>query len=154
MKSRALALDASLDSLKSSFQSISQLSTSLSNSTSQPSTPSISLSPPSSVSRATPLSLSARGSQLPTLSELPPPSPTDPTPTFDPLTHLPPLLSLPPLLRSLLATNDRKSADQLWGLWEPPLRAWEDAGVPGMEEVGKDCRIALRGRRASVGREE
>ena len=69
--------------------------------------------------------------------------------------HLPALLSLPILLRELLASGERKKGDQLWGLWEPSLRAWEEEGVRGAEEVGRECREVLRGgRRVSVGSKE
>lgn len=137
MKSRALALDASLDSLKASFQSISQLSTSLSS----PSTP-----PPP---RAFPPPSHPSSHPLHSLPESPPQT------AFDPLLHLPALLSLPILLRALLASGERKKADQLWGLWEPSLRAWEEEGVSGAEEVGRECREVLRGgRRGSVGSKE
>ena len=158
MKSRALALDASLDSLKTSFQSISQLSTSLAATPARSANPSqlhssAPLSPKtpprrSSASTSTP----THGKRLSTLLEMPAPGPTSPQPptqstkaAFDPLVHLPVLLSLPLLLRH----SDNKA--ELWGQWEPALRSWEEEGVLGVREVGNECREALReGRRNSV----
>ena len=122
MKSRALALDASLDSLKASFQSISQLADSLAPTQATLNTPrassfanSIAITTPT---QATPSRRNGHG--LPTLEETPPAlssrgrsatlqqpifDPPPPSATFDPLTHLPPLLALPNLLRALLAPN-------------------------------------------------
>ncbi|SCV68759.1 BQ2448_880 [Microbotryum intermedium] len=143
MKSRAEALDASLDSLKSAFQSIAQLSDSLAPQTgvnlSSSSLPR-SLPPPSTTTIIT----SSGPHRLDVLSEDPsPPS------NFEPLIHLPALLSLPILLKALLV-NDRARADSLWGLWEPALRSWEDEEVQGVKEIGMECREALRrGRRGS-----
>ncbi|ORY40008.1 Vps51/Vps67-domain-containing protein, partial [Leucosporidium creatinivorum] len=109
MKSRAEALDTSLDSLKASFQSISQLSASLAPSTSSPTTvTTTSRSAPSQPPAATPSTPTRR--RLSALVEDPPtPTPgsataselTAPPPktVFDPLVHLPALLSLPVLLR-------------------------------------------------------
>lgn len=145
MKSRAESLDTSLEALKTSFESINQLSTSLSTSS----------------SRSTSTSSSTRPSHTPqaSLTSLPSPSST-PTrsrplrstsnssqPTFSPLLHLAPLLALPILLRVL----DRKESDSLWGSWEPALRSWEDSGVEGAREIGSEAREVLRGmRRGSV----
>lgn len=54
---------------------------------------------------------------------------------------------MPVLLRVL----ERKESDSLWGSWEPALRSWEDEGVEGAREVGKEAREVLRGmRRASI----
>ncbi|BGP12394.1 hypothetical protein JCM10213_002001 [Rhodosporidiobolus nylandii] len=164
MKSRAEALDTSLDALKSSFQSISQLSASLapttasasSRSTSTSAQPALTASPASAAPPETP----TRRRALSTLTERPS-SPTTPRARssssaapplpFDPLVHLPALLSLPILLRSLLAAGDRAKADALWGTWEPALRSWEDEGVEGVREIGMECREGLRvGRRNSV----
>jgi len=132
MKSRAEALDSSLDSLKTSFERISQLTTSL--------------APPSSSSSL------QRQSHTPTNSEShsnPTSTKTTPSlpPRFSPLVHLPPLLSLPILLRVM----DRKQSDLLWGTYEPALRSWEDENVEGVEEIGRECRDVLRNaRRGSV----
>ncbi|GJN92147.1 hypothetical protein Rhopal_005177-T1 [Rhodotorula paludigena] len=176
MKSRAEALDSSLDSLKTSFQSISQLSASLAppaSSTScspprpatsprspeTPQTPSrrhlstLPESPDSPSLEATPTQSRKRSAStattVPTSASAPAPSPAAP---FRPLVHLPALLSLPILLRSLLSTPGEKArADALWGTWEPALRSWEDAGVEGAREIGMECRDVLRtSRRASV----
>ncbi|SCZ90855.1 BZ3500_MvSof-1268-A1-R1_Chr1-3g02318 [Microbotryum saponariae] len=142
MKSRAEALDASLDSLKSAFQSIAQLSDTLAPNTVRtidlPTSPNRSLPPITSKP-------TADRSRLDVLSE-------DPSPPsrFDPLIHLPALLSLPILLKALLV-NDRARADSLWGLWEPALRSWEDEEVQGVKEIGMECREALRrGRSGSL----
>lgn len=127
MKSRAEALDTSLDALKTSFQSISQLSASLApppSSTTAPTTaaPRSPASPPSTPSRPrldplteSPASPSSRDGpdSTPTRrvrsasSATTVPSsaaPAEPTiEPFSPLTHLSALLSLPTLLRALLA---------------------------------------------------
>ncbi|KAL8292297.1 hypothetical protein RQP46_001763 [Phenoliferia psychrophenolica] len=120
MKSRALALDASLDNLKTSFQSISQLSTSLASTPARPHNPNpphpstaapSHKTPPRRPSQPTPTS----GKRLSTLLETPTVSVTSPQPpppapkaAFDPLVHLPVLLSLPLLLRH----SDKKA--ELW----------------------------------------
>ncbi|GAA5888865.1 hypothetical protein JCM6882_002882 [Rhodosporidiobolus microsporus] len=167
MKSRAEALDTSLDALKSSFQSISQLSTSLASTTSHASTSSASPHLPSAPYSPTNPPETPSRRRLSTLSEGPdspstptisrpraastaaPPAP--PTAAFDPLVHLPALLSLPILLRAFLSTDERGKADSLWGTWEPALRSWEDEGIDGVREVGQECREVLRmARRASV----
>lgn len=160
MKSRAEALDTSLDSLKASFQSISQLSASLAPPNSSPTTVTATSRPappqPPSAAPATPTRrrLSALAEDPPT----PTPNSTNaaeltvpPLKTkFDPLVHLPALLSLPVLLRSLLVT-ERSKADSLWGTWEPALRSWEDEKVEGVREIGMECREVLKSRRASGG---
>ncbi|SGY31267.1 BQ5605_C002g01218 [Microbotryum silenes-dioicae] len=142
MKSRAEALDASLDSLKSAFQSIAQLSDTLAPKTVRtidlPTSPNRFLPPITSKPTAEP-------SRVDVLFN-------DPSPPshFDPLIHLPALLSLPILLKALLV-NDRARADSLWGLWEPALRSWEDEEVQGVKEIGMECREALRrGRSGSL----
>lgn len=164
MKSRALALDASLDSLKASFESISQLSASL---YSAPSPTFNSTSPrnPSATGPSSPPTHERK--RLSTLPEVPvsPKTPTQSShtlasspsahslpiiPTFNPLLHLPALLSLPILLRSLLGSSERQRADTLWGVFEPALRSWEEEGVEGVKDVGRDCREVLRSRRVSV----
>ncbi|GAA5950398.1 hypothetical protein JCM3765_004532 [Sporobolomyces pararoseus] len=141
MKSRAEALDSSLDSLKTSFERISQLSTALA-----PSVPPTSSPPSNSHSHS-------RSTHKPTSSQSHPSlsTPTTPTtispPSFSRLVHLPPLLSLPILLKSL----DKTNSDLLWGSWEPALRSWEDEKVLGVEEIGRECREVLRNtRRSSV----
>lgn len=144
MKSRALALDASLDSLKTSFQSISQLSTSLASTSSTSTTLDPTLDPKTpprrtSASQTTP----SHAKRLSTLLETPTqPGTQFPAPVakavFDPLVHLPMLLSLPLLLRH----SDKKA--ELWGQWEPALRSWEEEGIMGVKEVGNECREALR----------
>ncbi|GAA5981211.1 hypothetical protein JCM10908_004024 [Rhodotorula pacifica] len=72
---------------------------------------------------------------------------------FSPLLHLSALLALPIILRSLLTpphqmhgsgADQRARADSLWGTWEPALRSWEDAGIPGVKEAGMECREVLR----------
>ncbi|KWU46780.1 hypothetical protein RHOSPDRAFT_31598 [Rhodotorula sp. JG-1b] len=84
--------------------------------------------------------------------------PALPTVPFSPVLHLSALLALPIILRSLLlpssshhptaaattTADHRARADSLWGTWEPALRSWEDAGVPGVKEVGMECRDVLR----------
>lgn len=179
MKSRALALDASLDSLKASFQSISQLSASLSNGPRPDRTDTSPRTPPrtrstfdshttsASTSPTTPTANPSRRLSYPSTPITPNPTrtlstaaaaasstPSDSTP-FAPLTHLPALLSLPLLLRALLEAGDKARADGLWGLWEPAVRAWEEAGVSGARDVADGCREALRagsmGRRGVVG---
>lgn len=167
MKSRAEALDTSLDALKTSFQSISQLSASLA-----PSTTSSSTSPPSSRNVVPPysptnppqtpsrrrLSVLAEGPDSPSTPTASRPrtlssataAPAPPT-AFDPLVHLSALLSLPTLLRALIAAEGEARAKALWGSWEPALRSWEDEGVEGAREIGQECREVLRGpRRGSV----
>lgn len=147
MKSRAEALDTSLDSLKTSFERISQLSTSLAPALEPTRVRSDSMNthtPTSSQSFRNPVFPSSP--ETPT-KPVPSRSNSSPAPTFSPLLHLAPLLSLPILLRVL----DRSKGDALWGSWEPALRSWEDEGVEGVEEVGRECREVLRGgRRASV----
>ncbi|KAM0748978.1 hypothetical protein T439DRAFT_58844 [Meredithblackwellia eburnea MCA 4105] len=172
MKSRALLLDASLDNLKASFESISQLSTSLAGPSSL-NTPTASsssstipplaktatavgppITPPrrrsGSTTNQTPTSVNG-GKRLSTLLETPTTagvsngSPPEVSVKFDPLVHLPALLSLPLLLR----VSDKKA--ELWGQWEPALRSWEEEGVHGVREVGNECREALKeGRRNSL----
>lgn len=210
MKSRAEALDHSLESLKSSFESISQLSTSLATvttlaSASDPTVHGASAArrePTNSRGRITeeadgaaaevlktpkpqthrrrssrsddthatsPPSSSAtrqRSTSSATLSPSSPSSAPPPLPTmpFSPVLHLSALLALPIILQSLLlpssasppqptaaatttaaaAADHRARADSLWGTWEPALRSWEDAGVPGVREVGMECRDVLR----------
>lgn len=163
MKSRAEALDTSLDSLKSSFQTIAQLSASLAPTTAS----SASAKPPSSAptyprSPTEPPHTPRSSRRLAALPESPD-SPTTPTQSrarsasqppppeairpFSPLVHLPALLALPILLRSLLSTGEKAT----WGSWEPALRSWEDEGVEGAREVGMECREVLRmQRRVSV----
>jgi hypothetical protein len=165
MKSRAEALDSSLDALKASFQSISQLSASLGpavppRATSDgPSRPPYNSRVSSSGSNgdvpSTPgrrrLSVLEENPSTPTpIAQAPPPPPsvTSKRHVFDPLIHLPALLSLPILLRSLLP-DERARADSLWGLWEPALRSWEDENVEGAREIGRECRQVLRRRRAN-----
>ncbi|KAK4055199.1 hypothetical protein OIV83_000479 [Microbotryomycetes sp. JL201] len=165
MKSRAEALDTSLEALKASLESISQLSTSLVSNRQlpRPARPPLNappLSPSATAEPATP----TRQRRLPTLEE----DPTTPTPTrprshsavestfeappvearFDPLQHLPALLSLPVLLRALI-NEDRKTADSLWGEWEPTLRQLEEEHVEGIREIGMECRDVLKRRRAN-----
>ncbi|GAA5827299.1 hypothetical protein JCM11251_001211 [Rhodosporidiobolus azoricus] len=161
MKSRAEALDTSLDALKASFQSISQLSASLAPTSSHAPTSSASPHAPYSApfSPTNPPETPTRR-RLSTLDEAPD-SPSTPTishartsssaapppprsAAFDPLVHLPALLSLPILLRAFLSTDERGKADSLWGTWEPALRSWEDEGVEGVREVGQECREVLR----------
>lgn len=166
MKSRALALDASLDSLKASFESISQLSASL-----YSAPPSNSTSPRNPNSTSTSSPHPHGNGRLSTLPEIPisPKTPTQSShtlssspsahslpiiPTFNPLLHLPALLSLPILLRSLLGSSERQRADTLWGVFEPALRSWEEEGVEGVKDVGRDCREVLRSRRVSVSERE
>ncbi|KAK4698729.1 hypothetical protein P7C70_g7537, partial [Phenoliferia sp. Uapishka_3] len=166
MKSRALALDASLDSLKASFQSISQLSTSLASSSSFPVVDNSSLpadSLPPSAAPPTPPNLassSLHSPSTPTSSRFSPhfdsqqtprprsqshPQPPAPPITFDPLIHLPILLSLPLLLKH----SDKEKKAELWGQWEPALRSWEEEGIKGVREVGNECRERLREARRS-----
>lgn len=117
MKSRALQLDSSLDSLKASFQSISQLSAALAPQPSEASleTPRASefprgglmMTPKSARSMAS--EQEARDRELetettPGRTRARSESVTTTVPTFDPLLHLPPLLALPILIRSLLAS--------------------------------------------------
>ncbi|BGO99124.1 hypothetical protein JCM10021v2_002795 [Rhodotorula toruloides] len=167
MKSRAEALDTSLDSLKTSFQSIAQLSASLAPTTASstavkppasapqsPRSPTEAPHTPRSSRRLAALPESPDSPTTPTqsrarsASQPPPPEPIRP---FSPLIHLPALLALPILLRSLLSTGEKAKADSLWGSWEPALRSWEDEGVEGAREVGMECREVLRmQRRASV----
>ncbi|CEQ38792.1 SPOSA6832_00256, partial [Sporobolomyces salmonicolor] len=167
MKSRAEALDTSLDSLKASFQSISQLSASLappapSTCASRPPPSPMSTSshsnPPQTPTRRLPIVVESPDTPItPTTGRLrsasaatAQPSPSPATQHFDPLVHLPALLALPVLLRSLLA-SDRSKGDALWGSWEPALRSWEDEGVEGVREIGQECRDVLRtARRVSV----
>lgn len=171
MKSRAVALDTSLDALRVSFEAISQLATALAPvaSTSQ-----LARLPPSA---DTDVQTTPKSRRLAPIS-----SPNTPTaaqvgddvdtssdvPAFDPLLHLPALLALPILMRSLLESSkplhpstashrprSNSTPDllsQLWGVWEPALRSWEDAEVQGVREIGKACREVLRGagRRSSV----
>ncbi|GAA5826689.1 hypothetical protein JCM5353_000081 [Sporobolomyces roseus] len=141
MKSRAESLDTSLEALKTSFESINQLSTSLSTSSRSTSLQ----SPTTSRPTHTPQSSLSSPSSTPTR---PPRSNSQTSPIhFNPLLHLAPLLALPVLLRVL----ERKESDSLWGSWEPALRSWEDEGVEGAREVGKEAREVLRGmRRASI----
>jgi len=130
MKARAESLDADLDQLRSSFETITQLSTSLSS------------------------------APLPALSQVSNASQSGETPVFEPVVHLPPLLDLPQTLRALLTASSnsgasqsakRTEADLLWGSWEPALRSWEEAGVKGVKEVATECRETLaRGRRPSL----
>lgn len=158
MKSRAEALDASLDSLKASFQSISQLSSSLAPTPRSPLGPTSSAPAPATPTRPK-IAPSASRQSTPTrpLATLPE-QPASPSlalagPTLDPLLHLPALLALPILLRAALAgpsSEERARADGLWGTWEPALRSWEDEGVEGVRELGQECREILReGRRQS-----
>ncbi|GAA5871929.1 hypothetical protein JCM3774_000731 [Rhodotorula dairenensis] len=189
LKSRAEALDHSLESLKTSFESISQLSTSLASVTAAtragnaPQAPSPGATSPEakrpghdgdsdevlrtprphrrqssrSDAAATSPTKSDSARQRSTSSATLSPSsapPRVPTVPFSPLLHLAALLALPIILRSLLASappsaasagaESRARADSLWGTWEPALRSWEDAGVPGVREIGMECREVLR----------
>ncbi|GAA6013262.1 hypothetical protein JCM11491_006334 [Sporobolomyces phaffii] len=149
MKSRAEALDTSLDSLKTSFERISQLSTSLAATTaSTTSTPAVSSRRDKTQhTRATSLATVTETPTDPDRPSSPSPAPAPSPPKFSPLLHLAPLLSLPILLRVL----DRTKGDALWGSWEPALRSWEDERIEGVEQIGRECRDVLRGtRRASV----
>ncbi|GAA5858778.1 hypothetical protein JCM8547_004984 [Rhodosporidiobolus lusitaniae] len=139
MKSRAEALDTSLDALKTSFQSISQLSASLAPpSSTTPASPRTSPRPPSSFSSSPQPPETPHRRKLSAVNEAPD-SPTTPTANrprasssatvvhhphppaegshFDPLVHLPALLSLPILLRAFLAP--------------PPLSTSSTSSTPG-----------------------
>lgn len=144
MKSRAEALDSSLDSLKTSFEKISQLSTSLAPPVPAPTSRSHSHSHSHPISTNTPTPTSPSQSNPSLLSTA-----TNST-TFSPLLHLAPLLSLPILLKSL----DKPNSDLLWGSWEPALTSWQEENVQGVEEISRECRQVLRnhntGRRSSV----
>ncbi|KAM0793481.1 hypothetical protein ACM66B_000922 [Microbotryomycetes sp. NB124-2] len=171
MKSRAEALDTSLEALKASLESISQLSTALVPEAGlpRPSRPSAIAAPSSPKTAAAGPTTPTRRHHLPTLDE----DPTTPTPSkpgtsrggggaeaafepppaetrFDALTHLPALLSLPVMLRALIS-EDRKTADSLWGEWEPTLRQLEEEHVEGVREIGMECRDVLKRRRANSG---
>ena len=138
MKSRAESLDASLDQLRSSFESITQLAASL--------------------GAGDPALRAARPavSQPPTGPADPPSESSASTVVFDPLVHLPPIVNLPSRLRACLSEvtdgkRGRAEADQLWGAWVEPLRIWEDAGVVGARDIAAECREVLaRARRPSV----
>ncbi|BGP52684.1 hypothetical protein JCM8202v2_000240 [Rhodotorula sphaerocarpa] len=134
MKSRAEALDTSLDSLKTSFESISQLSASLST----VSTRSAVAGSPTSQSGALPQPAADPRREDKASS----------VPAFSPLVHLSALLALPIVLEALLAARadqqQRAKADALWGTWEPALRSWDEAGVEGAGEVAAECREVLR----------
>ncbi|KPV78163.1 uncharacterized protein RHOBADRAFT_50667 [Rhodotorula graminis WP1] len=133
MKSRAEALDTSLDALKTSFQSISQLSASLApppsstTSTSTTAAPRSPASPPLTPARprldplpespaspasrdgpdSTPTRRVRSASSATTVAATAPVKPVEP---FSPLTHLSALLSLPTLLRALLAPSSATAA--------------------------------------------
>lgn len=161
MKSRALALDSSLESLKSSLESITQLSATLATSPSTDDKANGSRSndhrsletlhedaaPPSSSERDSPLSpatpkpaAGARG-RARTGSTRSSSAPV----RFDALTHLPPLLALPVLLRDALRESARREdAARLWGVWEPALRSWEEEGIEGVSQIAAECREVLR----------
>ncbi|KAK4057647.1 hypothetical protein OIO90_001295 [Microbotryomycetes sp. JL221] len=180
MKSRAEALDTSLDSLKSSLESISQLSAALAPTSRDMLTTTTRPKPrlpmastmiePSTPKRRT-LSTLDEDPTTPTPSKLDSSMTTTTTTTshfespprtisepgaaaiaFDPLIHLPALLSLPIMLRALIEDRkDRKAADSLWGEWEPTLRVWEDEQIQGAKEIGMECRDVLKRRRANSG---
>ncbi|GAA5898074.1 hypothetical protein JCM8208_000148 [Rhodotorula glutinis] len=134
MKSRAEALDTSLDALKTSFQSISQLSASLApppastTTTTTSAAPRSPASPPSTPSRprldplpespaspsdrngpdSTPTRRVRSASSATTVVSTAPAEPT--TEPLSPLTHLSALLSLPTLLRALLSSSPSGAA--------------------------------------------
>lgn len=41
-------------------------------------------------------------------------------------------------------------AEKTWGLMEPVLAAWTDAGVPGVREIAAECRSILKEGRKNV----
>lgn len=56
------------------------------------------------------------------------------------------MLELPNALRD---APTRTESQQLWGRWEPVLRQWEEAGVPGVKEVTQESHQALSQRARS-----
>lgn len=93
MKAKAESLDVSLDALRSSFETISQLSTSLA------------LVPKARRKRKS----YQQDSEASDLTNT----------TFDPILHLPPILDLPQQLRHIETLSERSA---LWGEREPVLR--------------------------------
>ncbi|KAI8456203.1 Vps51/Vps67-domain-containing protein [Phakopsora pachyrhizi] len=115
MKANAEKLDVTLDQLQNSFSSISQLLTTISSSKHEERRPEVDLKEENRQKGA-----------------------------FRPELHLFALMNLPIVLRGLMRAEDRGSADQLWGKWEPSLRCFEEVGVRGVKEIGNECREALR----------
>ena len=112
MKSRAESLDASLDQLRASFESITQLAASLG-----AGDPALRAAQSAAVAASQPRTGPADAAGEPSAA----------TVVFDPLVHLPPIVGLPNRLRACLTDvsdgkRGRAEADQLWGAWVEPLR--------------------------------
>ncbi|TNY21674.1 Vps51/Vps67-domain-containing protein, partial [Rhodotorula diobovata] len=119
MKSRAEALDTSLDALKTSFESVSQLS-----------------------------AATTRAAEPPSAAPPPRPA-FNPLTHLSALLSLPILLRALLLHGQAQGQGgdhapSQAQAHALWGAWEPALRSWEDGGVEGAREVGSECREVLR----------
>ncbi|CAH7686218.1 Vps51/Vps67-domain-containing protein [Phakopsora pachyrhizi] len=144
MKANAEKLDVTLDQLQNSFSSISQLLTTISSSKHEERRPEVDLKEEVDDDDDDD-EIMTRGTKG-----------SDDGPksngsgqnrqkgAFRPELHLFALMNLPIVLRGLMRAEDRGSADQLWGKWEPSLRCFEEVGVRGVKEIGNECREALR----------
>lgn len=137
MKLKSESLDPSLESLKSSFETMSNLASNLEV-----------LRRPSSEASQT-----AEPSSSNSL---------DPLQDLEPIVTLPAMLS--DLIECRLDTPNAKEtqnlearkaglaeAEHLWGTMEPVLAAWTDAGVAGVREVAVECRSLLKDGRKAIG---
>ncbi|EST08246.1 hypothetical protein PSEUBRA_002337 [Kalmanozyma brasiliensis GHG001] len=134
MKIKSESLDPSLDSLRSSFESMSNLASNL--------------EVLRSSARAKAVEESATGG-IDRLHDL------------DPIVTLPARLSDLIECRLDAAETGEQSAEarkmglaqaeHLWGTMEPVLAAWTDAGVSGVREIAAECRSLLKDGRKAVG---
>lgn len=136
MKVRSESLDPSLDLLKSSFETMSNLASHLEV---------LRSSPPKSIPASESKDM-------------------DPLKDLEPIVTLPVTLSdLIECRGESAATMDseqpdleaRKAglaqAEHLWGTMEPVLAAWTDAGVAGVREIAAECRGLLKEGRKAIG---
>ncbi|CBQ69497.1 conserved hypothetical protein [Sporisorium reilianum SRZ2] len=135
MKLKSESLDPSLDSLKTSFETMSNLASNL-----------------EVLRKSAP---TAKTQEPSNKSDL------DPLRDLEPIVTLPATLS--DLIECRLDTTSGKEddpearkagltqAEHLWGTMEPVLAAWTDAGVAGVREIAAECRSLLKDGRKAIG---
>ncbi|TKY88297.1 hypothetical protein EX895_002649 [Sporisorium graminicola] len=135
MKLKSESLDPSLDSLKTSFETMSNLASNL------------------EVLRKS--ASSTQATEPSNTTDL------DPLRDLEPIVTLPETLS--DLIECRVNPNGAKEhdsesrkagltqAEHLWGTMEPVLAAWTDAGVAGVREIAAECRSLLKDGRKAIG---
>ncbi|KAH9820260.1 hypothetical protein DFH28DRAFT_1218701 [Melampsora americana] len=114
MKNSTETLDNTLEEIKTSFSSISELTTSISQSL-EPKKPKI----------------QTNESNFSSFKE-------------DHLHCLLPLISLPILLNHLIQNQQKSWSDQLWGEWEIILKSLEDSGIQFIQKISNESREILK----------